>query len=52
MCLFKESFPMYPFSENSGGELLEKEALVSPISSTELYDIDSIVSTNIILFKV
>ena len=41
---------MYSFSENSG--VLEKESLVSPISSTELYDIDSIVSTKILLFKV
>ena len=40
MRVFKESCPMYSFSENSGGKLSEQEALVSPISSIELSDID------------
>ena len=46
------SFMVFLFQLIGGGKCLEQKALVSPISSTELYDIDSIVSTKILLFKV
>ena len=45
MHLFKASCPMYSFSENSGGKLSKQESLVSAISSTELSDIASAVSS-------
>ena len=52
MRLFKVSFPMYSFSEKSGGKLLKQEALVSPISSTKLSNIASVVSPKFLLLMV
>ena len=52
MGLFKASCPMYSFYENNGGKLPEQEALVSPISSTKLSDIDYVVSPKFWLLTV
>ena len=52
MRIFKASCSMYSFSENSGGNILEQEALIYSISFAEMSDIDFIISLKFLLLAV